>query len=181
MKLKMMILPLALTLASSPLFAGHGHGHHHMNKHLPQNVTVKARVSHVEPLYKVVRVPQQHRQCHNEVVHGTRTRHSNGGMLVGAVIGGVIGHNLGDERHRKATTAMGTVIGAAIGHDSDRSYQSPYRYTEQRCKVTTNYVNQKRNKGYRVSYRYQGKGYVTHMDRRPGKFVHVKVSHRLLD
>ena len=181
MKLKMMILPLALTLASAPLFAGHGHGHHHKNKHLAKSATVKARVSHVEPLYKVVRVPRQQRQCRNEVVRGSRTRHSNGGMLVGAVVGGVIGHNIGNDRNRKVTTAMGSVIGAAIGHDSDRSYRSPSRHIERRCNVTTKQVKQKRNKGYRVHYRYKGKGYVTHMNRRPGKFVHVKVSHRLLD
>lgn len=179
MKLKMIILPLALTLASSPLFAGHGH--HHKSKHLPKSVTVKAKVSHVEPLYKVVRVPTQQRQCRDEVVHGSRTSHSNGGMLVGAVIGGVIGHNIGNERNRKATTAMGTVIGAAIGHDSDHSYRTPTRHIEQRCSVSTHYVNQKRNQGYRVHYRYQGKGYVTHMDNHPGKFVHIKTSHRLLE
>lgn len=185
MKIKMMILPLALTLASSPLFAGHGYGHerghHHKSKHLPKSAVVKARVSRVEPIYELVSVPTQQRECWDEEVRGSRTYHSNGGMLVGAVIGGVIGHNLGDERHRQATTAMGTVIGAAIGHDSDRSYRSPYRHTEQRCTVTTQQVTQKRNNGYRVHYRYEGRGYVTHMDQYPGKFVQVQVSHRLLD
>ena len=183
MKLKMMILPLALTLVSSPLFAGHGHGHHQKNKHkhVSKSATVKARVSHVEPLYEVVQVPEQQRECWDEEVHGTRTRHSNGGTLVGAVIGGVIGHNIGNERNRRVTTAMGSVIGAAIGHDSDHSYQTPYRHIEQRCSVSTHYVNQKRNQGYRVHYRYQGERYVTHMDRHPGKFVHIKTSHRVLD
>ncbi len=183
MKIKMMILPLALTLASSPLFAGHGNdrGHHHKNKHLPKSGVVKARVSRVEPIYELVSVPTQQRECWDEEVRGSRTHYSNGGTLVGAVIGGVIGHNIGNDHNRRATTAMGTVIGATIGHDSDRSYRSPYRYTEQRCAVTTTQVTEERNNGYRVHYRYQGRGYVTHMDQHPGKFVHVEVSHRLLD
>ncbi len=183
MNRKLMILPLLLTLTSAPLYAGHGngHGHHHKNKHLAKSATVKARVSHVEPLYEVVQVPRQQRECWDEEVHGSRTQHSNGGMLVGAVIGGVIGHNLGNERHRRATTAMGTAIGAAIGHDSDHSYQSPYHYTEQRCTVTTDYLNEERLQGYRVHYRYQGEEYVKRMDRDPGRFVHIRVSHQLLD
>jgi uncharacterized protein YcfJ len=181
MKIKTVILPLILALASAPALAGHGHGHHKKKHRAPDNMVVKARVSHVEPIIDVVQIPQQRRECWDEVVSGSTTHHSADGMLVGAIIGGVIGHNVGNKHNRGATTAMGTVIGATIGHDSDRSYQQPYRYTEQRCSVSTDYIEEERIRGYRVSYKYQGQHYTTRMDHDPGRHVRLRVSHQLLD
>lgn len=181
MKMKMIVLPLMLSLASAPVLAGHGHGHHKKRGHSPQSEVVKAPVTHVEPLVEVVQVPIQRQECWDEVVSGSTTRQSNGGMLAGAIIGGVVGHNIGKGRHRDVSRAAGAIIGAAIGHDSDRSYQQPYSYTEQHCAVHTDYLEEERIHGYRVSYRYQGELYTTRMDRDPGRFVQLRVSHQLLD
>ncbi|MEN8170864.1 MAG: glycine zipper 2TM domain-containing protein [Pseudomonadota bacterium] len=180
MNRKLITLPLILALTSSPLYAGHGHGQH--KKHRGHDsFVVKARVSHVEPVIEVVQVPEQQRECWNEEVSGSHQRRSGGGALAGAIIGGVIGHNIGDSRHRRATTAMGTVIGATIGHDASRGSHTPYRYTEQHCEVSTHYVEEEQINGYRVHYRYKGERFVSHMDRDPGRFVRLRVSHQLLD
>lgn len=180
MKRKTLILPLLLTLASSPLFAGPGH-RDHGNYRGHDNTVVKAKVSRVEPLIEVIRIPDEQRECWNEEVSGSRVHRSSDGLLVGAIIGGVVGHNIGNKRNRGATAAMGTLIGATIGHDSDRSTQSPYGYTEQRCRVTTHYTEEERINGYRVSYQFQGETYVTQMDHKPGRYVRLRVSHQLLD
>jgi uncharacterized protein YcfJ len=182
MKTKTLILPLLLVLASAQLYAGHGHKQgHHKKHHGPQSAVIKARVTGVEPIVEVVEIPQQRRECWDEVVSGSTTHHSNDGMLVGAIIGGVIGHNIGNGRHRDATRAMGTVIGATIGHQNDNNYQTPYSYTEQRCIVSTDYLEEERILGYRVSYKFQGEHYTTRMDREPGRFVRLRISHQLLD
>lgn len=181
MKMKMLILPLVMALASAPALAGHGYGHQKKKHRAPDRMVVKARVSQVEPIVEVVQTPQQHRECWNEEVRGSTTRHSADGMLVGAIIGGVIGHNVGNRRNRDTATAVGTVIGASIGHDSGRRYQQPYSYTEQRCSVSTDYIEEERILGYRVSYNYQGEQYTTRMDRDPGRYVSLRVSHQLLD
>jgi uncharacterized protein YcfJ len=178
MKGKIVFLPLLLTLTSLPLHAGQGQYEPYRDT---DEFTVKARVNHVEPLIEVVQTPHQNRECWDEEVSGSHTRRSSDGTLVGAIIGGVIGHNIGDRRHRGVTTAMGTMIGATIGHDSDHETYSPYRYTEQHCQVSTNYTEEERISGYRVSYEYHGTTYVTHMDRDPGKFIRLRVSLQPLD
>lgn len=181
MKKRNLIAPMILTLAAAPSYAGNAYGHY-KDKHMDRDDrVVKARVSHVEPIVEVVQIPQERRECWDEEVSGTTTRHSNGGMVAGAIIGGVIGHNIGDRHNRRATTAIGSMIGAAVGHDADHSYQQPYSYTEQHCSVTTDYIEEEHILGYRVSYTFQGEQYSTRMDHDPGRFVHLRVSHQLLD
>lgn len=180
MKRKMMIVPLLLGLAAAPLQASPDH-HKYKRGHGNDAVVVKAKVSYVEPIYEVVQTPQERRECWDEVVQGTEVRRSNGGALTGAILGGVIGHNVGNGRDRGATTAVGTIIGATIGSGHDREYHTPYSYTEQHCSVTTDYIEEQRLLGYRVSYRFEGEEYTTRMNHDPGKFVRLRVSHQLLD
>ncbi len=178
MKANKLILPLLLALGSSPLYAGHGHH----NKHRGHDTTVvKARVSQVEPIVEVVQIPQEHRECWDEEVSSSRRHRSGSGLLTGAIIGGVIGHNVGNEQNRGATAAVGTLLGASIGNRAERKRHAPYSYTEQHCSVTTDYIEEERISGYRVSYLYHGESYTTRMDRDPGKFVRLRVSHQLLD
>jgi uncharacterized protein YcfJ len=178
MKRKTLLLPLLLSLASAPLYAG---SYKHHTRHGQEEMIVKARVSHVEPIIERVQIPSERRECWDEEVSGRYSHRSSDGMLVGAIIGGVIGHNIGNSRHRGATTAMGTLIGATIGHDADRIDSHPYRTVEQHCAIHTDYVEEERISGYRVSYDYQGLSYVTRMDRDPGRFVRLRLSLQLLD
>ena len=178
MKYPTLILPLLLTLASSTLYAG---GHPHGGYYEPQSKIVKARVTRVEPIIERVQSPREREECWQEEVSGYRRHRGSDGMLVGAIIGGVIGHNLGDARHRGATTAMGTLIGATIGHDADHGHAAPYRTVEQHCAIHTDYVEEEHVSGYRVSYDYQGESYVTRMDRDPGRFVRLQRSLQPLD
>lgn len=180
MNRKMMILPLLLTLTSAPLYAGHGHGHHKKHRGHDSYI-VNARVTHVEPIIEVIDTPNQRRECWDEEVRGSYRSSGSDGALVGAIIGGVIGHNIGDSRHRGASTAVGTLIGATIGHDANRNSHTPYSYTEQRCELVTDTVQEERISGYRVSYHYQGERFTRHMDRDPGRFVRLRVSLQQLD
>lgn len=165
---KLLLIPLLSALASAPLQAmGYGpHGGFHD----------KARVVDVRPIIEIVEVPNERRECWTEEVYGSRSRNAGAGMIVGGIIGGVIGNQIGRGDGRKVATVAGTVIGAAVGADADRQARSqPYSNTEHHCRVTTDYLQEERLRGYRVTYRYQGQTFTTEMDHDPGKFVPVRV------
>ncbi|QXO18483.1 MULTISPECIES: outer membrane lipoprotein [Vibrio] len=51
--------------------------------------------------------------------------------LLGAVVGGLIGHQFGDGHGRQVATAVGAIAGAGIvRHQGDQSYQVEYRLVE---------------------------------------------------
>lgn len=169
---------LALSLGlGGPAMAGHGYGYD------DGAFYDRAKVVNVQPIREIVRVPVAHRECWTErVPHQVRnTGDHTKGTLMGAIIGGVVGHQLaksGDRGDRNAATAAGAVIGAAVGHNSSRNQVSarPYYTNEERCEVTERYVEEEQIAGYRVTYRYQGQTYTTDMDHDPGKFVKVRVA-----
>jgi uncharacterized protein YcfJ len=164
----LLLIPVMMGLASSPLSAM-GYGPH-------GGFRDKAKVVDVRPIIEIVEVPNERRECWTEEVYGSRSRNSGAGMIVGGIIGGVIGNQIGRGDGRKVATVAGTVIGAAVGADADRQARSePYSNTEHHCRVTTDYIQEERLRGYRVTYRYQGQTFTTEMDHDPGKFVPVRV------
>ena len=108
--------------------------------------------------------------------HGSQVA---GSTLLGAAIGAVIGHQIGDGQGRKAATAGGAVIGAAIGHQQGmRRYGAvspPQPYTVQRCETRYHDEYQERVDGYRVTYVYHGRRQVTQLPYRPGDRIRVRV------
>ena len=168
MNKRLLLIPVLTGLASAPLYAGQ------YNRH--GGFQDRARVVDVSPIMEIVEVPSEHRECWTEEVYGSRSRHSGAGMIVGSIIGGVIGHQIGRGDGRKVATVAGTVIGAAVGHDADRNARSqPYSNTEHHCRVSTDYIQEERLRGYRVTYRYHGETFTTETDRHPGKFIPVRV------
>ncbi|HEY0720242.1 MAG TPA: glycine zipper 2TM domain-containing protein [Gammaproteobacteria bacterium] len=174
MNKRLLFIPLMMGLASAPLYAGEYHRHGGFQD--------KARVVEVIPLYEVVEVPRESRDCWTEEVHGTRSGSSGAGMVVGSIIGGVVGHQVGRGDGRKLATVAGTVIGAAVGADADRqARREPYTTSERHCQVRTDYVREERLRAYQVTYRYHGETFVTEMDHHPGKFVPVRVQVSLME
>lgn len=148
-----------------------------------------ARVVDVEPLTRRIRVSEPRRECWNE------TRVDNGpyyngpdrkrgvSTVVGAVIGGVLGSQVGHGRGRDAATVAGAVIGGAIGRDqaerraAQRGYGGPpvREYTVERCEVRHVDSWEERTDGYRVTYVYNGRKGVTELPYRPGDRIRVRV------
>ena len=93
-----------------------------------------ARVISSEPIIRVVTVNRPVRECWQETEYYTVDRPvpgSGASTLVGAIIGGVVGHQFGSGRGNDAATVAGTVIGAAIGNDAaKRRYGASYRTVE---------------------------------------------------
>ena len=144
-----------------------------------------AKVVDVEPLTTRVRVSTPQRECWDETRYDRGRQYGGHGpqvagtTLLGAAIGAVIGHQIGDGQGRKAATAGGAVIGAAIGHQQGmRRYGAvspPQPHTVQRCETRYHDEYQERVDGYRVTYVYHGRRQVTQLPYRPGDRIRVRV------
>ena len=170
-------LTTLLTLSSTASLAG--------NKHHRQNHSfdATAKVTHVEPLYKTVRVSTPQRECSDRPQYRPRNTgyKSYTSTIAGGIVGGVLGNQLGGGTGKTVMTVAGTLLGGSIGrdygHNSQRQQDDYYNGGEQ-CHVTERYHDEERADGYRVTYRYHGQTYTTWMDHHPGKRIPVEVSVR---
>jgi uncharacterized protein YcfJ len=141
-----------------------------------------ARVTHVEPIVHRVSVERPARECWDEtrqVRYDTDEGRTVGSTLLGGIIGGVIGHQIGHGSGRDVATVAGAVIGSAVGHNAAERNSSPPYYedrTVQRCSVRYERNYEERVDGYRVSYRYNGRDYVTQLPYDPGERIRVRVA-----
>ena len=145
-----------------------------------------AHVISARPIIRYVDVRTPVRECWEEVETYTRYHrpHGSGGStLLGAVIGGVIGHQFGSGRGNDAATVAGSMIGAAIGNEAARKRHGPGYTTEhsqpvRRCETQYRSSREERIEGYDVLYRYKGQKYRTRMPYDPGRKLKVRVDIR---
>ena len=141
-----------------------------------------ASVRHVEPIVRQVRVETPRRECYDEVRYVESRPHISdpdvgGRTLVGAIIGGVVGHQFGSGRGRDAATVAGAAIGAGVGYDSAaRRSASVREEIVQRCDVRYEKRYEERIDGYRVTYEYNGREYTTRLPYDPGSRIRVRVA-----
>jgi uncharacterized protein YcfJ len=178
------------------------------NNRVPtERFTEYAQVLDVQPIYQEIRLREPQQQCWTEqerhivgyertTQSGTRrpNRNSAGNTIVGGLIGGVIGNQLGrghSNRSRTGATVAGAIIGSAIGNESNQrsSRNGRYRNTEQvqstpiyetrdveRCKRTVELRTENKLQHYNVTYLYKGRKFVTQLPRDPGKQLELQVS-----
>ncbi|UTA46492.1 glycine zipper 2TM domain-containing protein [Simiduia sp. 21SJ11W-1] len=140
-----------------------------------------AKVVSATPIYEQVAYTRPSRECWVETVayereHGGKSKSATP-MLLGAVIGGAIGHAVG-KNDRRSGTAIGAVLGGSIGNDMGKSrrHSSVEYRDEERCETRQVREYEERLMGYDVTYRYHGETYTTRMDHKPGKRLPVAVS-----
>lgn len=51
---------------------------------------------------------------------GQRSNHVGGGTVLGAIVGGALGNQVGKGDGRKAATIVGALAGGAVGHDIEK-------------------------------------------------------------
>lgn len=165
-----------------------------------------AKVISSTPVYERVSTPRQ--ECWSEQVAAYEQRRvhrpgrdvyydeprSSGigpGTVLGAILGGAIGHQFGNSSGgRDRGAGAGAIIGGLIGHDMENNH-SGYRHASrdvvevervpvtrdvQRCRTVADYREQV--VGYDVRYNYNGREYVTRMSYDPGQTVPVEVNVR---
>ena len=96
-----------------------------------------------------------------------------GHVLLGAVIGGALGHQVGHGRGNTAATIGGAVIGGAIGNNAGSGQQVE---NQTRCEQVGQVGEQRRIAGYDVEYRYRGDVYVSRLNYDPGERLRIRIS-----
>ena len=128
-----------------------------------------AEVLNVTPLTRTVHTPRQ--ECHDQQVTQkapVKDEHQVLGTIAGAVIGGVLGHQVGGGSGRDIATVAGAAGGGYAGNRVQKNLQDrdTTTGTEQRC--ATVYDSSDRITGYQVRYRLGGKEATVRMDHDPG-------------
>jgi uncharacterized protein YcfJ len=139
-----------------------------------------ARVVDVNPVVRKVRVEVPRRECWTEVVYDNEPqgyRGVAGPTLLGAAIGGVLGHQF--EGHSNATL-IGALVGGAIGHDVGErrrvQYSQPVGREVERCDERIEQSYEERIDGYDVEYEYAGQRFHTRLPYDPGDRIRVRVA-----
>jgi uncharacterized protein YcfJ len=89
--------------------------------------------------------------------------------VVGALIGGVLGHQVGGGRGKDVATAGGAVAGAVIGSNAGRDGGSSYDRDVQRCRD----VSSGAPAYWDVTYNYRGTDHRVQMSAPPGNTIAV--------
>ncbi len=128
-----------------------------------------ARVIESRPVYAA----NAKQECWNpragvyeEVREENKTRIGKG-AAVGAVAGGVLGHQV----DQGGGTAAGAILGGILGHQlerrQNRNEQDDLDFN--RCRVMAGYEGSGGVQQYEVRYEYDGREYVTYMPNQPGR------------
>lgn len=176
-KIMTVIVSVLIVGVSSSVLAGPKRHSHRHNSHADF-----AKVVFVKPIYTTVRVEVPEQQCWHEekrvpVRHRVNYQHQNN-VVLGGIVGGLIGHELGDDRNRHVATVAGTIIGSAIAHNASLKDYQPAEYRikhREVCQTKTRVVTREELIGYRVKYRYRGQLHWTRMRNHPGKRIRVNV------
>jgi len=174
-----MLVAAALSACVGPVFADTFHD--------------SALVLSVRPVTE--RTPVNREECWSEHRRGyeerTVTRQDNGAPIgaatvLGAIAGGVLGHQVGGGHGKDAATVGGAVVGGLVGNQIDRDQgnvvppsqsveveRHPVTREVERCRT----VQEVREVavGYDVRYRYGNREFVTRLPYDPGRHVKVAV------
>jgi uncharacterized protein YcfJ len=134
-----------------------------------------AKVLHTVPLTRTVKIPRQ--ECHDETVTHTKPVKDQDRLLgtgIGALVGGVLGHQVGGGSGKTLATIAGAGAGGYAGNKIQQKAQQSdtYTTTEQRCR--TAYDTKEEPAGFDVLYEYKGHEHHLHTDRDPGGSLPVK-------
>jgi uncharacterized protein YcfJ len=152
---------LLTSILSTMLFAQHS------------SFTEYAEVVSSTPSYEnvITRVP--HQECYDERVPVTYYdggyRDDSGAAIVGGLIGGVLGHQIGGGHGKDAATIGGAILGTFVGQNAVRAnqrvYQSSNYETRRRCTTKYSERTQRKFMGYKNVAYYKGHKIVKYSDR----------------
>ncbi|MFZ2507023.1 MAG: glycine zipper 2TM domain-containing protein [Steroidobacteraceae bacterium] len=178
-------LAVGLAAASAGALADHDRGRDRYDRQERRGGDYDyARVVDVEPIRRRVRNSEPVRECWDEVVHesdGPLSPRHAGSTLLGSVIGGVVGNQIGSGGGRDLARIAGVLVGGAIGNNLSHQRHGDYYGRErlvERCEVHYRDSWDERIDGYRVTYEYAGREYTTRMPYDPGERVRIRVDVR---
>jgi len=96
--------------------------------------------------------------------------------MIGAVVGGLLGNQVGKGDGRRAATVAGAVAGGVVGNQV-ASDSRPQYTTQRRCRPSTGGSSGPRHVvAYDVEYRYRGEVFTSRLAYDPGDRMRVRVS-----
>lgn len=140
-----------------------------------------AQVVSSTPIKESIKTPRK--ECRNvTVTHRRPVQDENriAGSVLGAVAGGVIGHQFGGGRGRDVATVVGALGGGYAGNQIQGSMQEgdTYTTTQQRCKTV--YDKSEKMLGYDVTYKIGDQQGKIRMDRNPGAQIPLDSNGQLI-
>jgi uncharacterized protein YcfJ len=134
-----------------------------------------AKVLSAKPLTRTVKIPRQ--ECHDEAVTHTKPVKDQDRLVgtgLGALVGGILGHQVGGGSGKTLATVAGAAAGGYAGNKIQQKTQQgdTYTTTEQRC--STVYDLKEEPAGFDVVYEYNGHEHHLHTDKDPGGSLPVK-------
>lgn len=119
----------------------------------------------------IVGPPEQRCWIEREQVAQQHRESNVPGALAGALIGGVLGHQVGDGRGKDLATVGGAIAGGAIGAQVGRDDQPQTRTQDvQRCRTVP---SQAKPSMWDVSYSFRGQEHRVQMSSPPGRTIRV--------
>lgn len=135
-----------------------------------------AQVVAIKPVIKHWTTPKQ--VCHQVAVQTRQPTTADGNQLIGtalgAIAGGVLGHQVGGGHGQDVATVVGAMAGAYAGRRTEQHLKSNNTQTTYQQRCTS--VDQPHSKqdGYKVTYEYQGTRQSVHMAHKPGARLAVE-------
>ncbi|WDE10566.1 glycine zipper 2TM domain-containing protein [Thalassomonas haliotis] len=185
------LITVSLLAAAANASAGHHRG---------DSFYARGKVINATPVYQTVRVEHIHdTSCWSRVrhSHSSSAHHASNEVaatVVGAVIGGTVGHVLFKKSDLKGVgTVAGAIIGGSVGNEighnshshhkaghshSRGHYKSGYRHASHRkvLHCRQQYTSFEEISGYDVTYKYQGEVYHTRTRHHPGRKIKLRVT-----
>lgn len=133
------------------------------------------KVVSVDPIRSTTSKP--HEVCHDEVVSHTappRDEHRVAGTAIGAVVGGLLGNQVGGGKGKTLATVAGAVGGGYAGNriEASRQHGQVTSSVQRKCSTVSN--SSSKIVGYDVRYTYNGVTRTTRMDHDPGDRVQIE-------
>jgi uncharacterized protein YcfJ len=128
--------------------------------------------ANVTSVRAVVGPPQQRCWVEQEQVSQDRSNTNVPAALAGAVIGGILGHQVGGGAGKDLATVGGAVAGAAIGATAGRN-NNPQQASTQNVQRCESVPNQARPEFWDVTYTFRGQEHRVQMTTPPGPTVTV--------
>ena len=163
--LNKVLLSTSLTLICLPAWAGHKEPGYDYAKEVSAS-----------PVYETVRYPVDEQVCWEEQVWRHQP-HEVAPTVLGAIVGGVVGHQFGGGHGKTALTVAGAAIGGTIGHQVAHRHGrgGSYPVVQNRCEIQRNWRMEERIAAWDVGYKYRGTIYHTRMLEQPGRKIRVRV------
>ena len=131
------------------------------------NIRVTVPVLDSQPNYITKTVQQPSQKCNiiEVPIYGNTGKAQTGEVLGGAIIGGILGNQVGGGKGKDAATILGAILGADFANKKGGKQNIIGYRQEQRC--TTTYQNQQiqETAGYTVTYELAGQRHTTHSHR----------------